>query len=155
MGATTDRGSAQTVARRTADALYAQDRASQALGMSIVRVVPGEADVTMTVRPDMTNGHRICHGGLIFALADSAFAFACNSYGDVAVAAAASIDFLAAVREGDTLTANARELWRGGRSGLYEIAVVNQRGETVALFRGRSQRVGDGTAVENATGVSR
>ena len=154
MAATTDRSAAQALARRTADALYAQDRASQALGMSIVRVVPGEADVTMTVRPDMTNGHRICHGGLIFALADSAFAFACNSYGDVAVAAAASIDFLAAVREGDTLTASARELWRGGRSGLYEIAVVNQRGETVALFRGRSQRVGDKTAVENSTGVS-
>ena len=110
--------------------------------MSIVRVGAGEAELTMPVRPDMTNGHRICHGGLIFALADSAFAFACNSYGDSTVAAAASIDFLAAGREGDTLTATARELWRGGRSGLYEIVVANQRGETVALFRGRSQRVG-------------
>ena len=78
----------------------------------------------MQVRPDMTNGHHICHGGFVFALADSAFAFACNSYGDSTVAAAASIDFLAPVREGDALTATARELWRGGRSGLYEIVVT-------------------------------
>jgi len=155
MSATTDRNTAEALARGTADTLYAQDRASQALGMSIVRVAPGEAEVTMKVRADMTNGHRICHGGLIFALADSAFAFACNSYGYVAVAAAASIDFLAAAREGDMLTATCRELWRGGRSGLYEIAVANQRGETVALFRGRSQRVADRPAAEDAGGISR
>jgi acyl-CoA thioesterase len=109
--------------------------------MRITRVAPGEAEVTMQVRSDMTNGHDICHGGFVFSLADSAFAFACNSHGHSAVAAAASIDFLAPVRAGDTLTATARELWRGDRSGLYESVVANQRGEPVALFRGRSQRV--------------
>jgi acyl-CoA thioesterase len=144
-------------AQRTADSaarvLYESDRASQALGMRITRMAPGESCLTMTVRSDMVNGHRICHGGLIFALADSAFAFACNSYGDATVAAGATIDFLAPGREGDTLTATARELWRGGRSGLYEIVVQNQHGETLALFRGRSQRIagritdpGDGEA---------
>jgi acyl-CoA thioesterase len=141
MSATSDRNTAEALARRTADTLYAQDRASQALGMSIVRVAPGEAEVTMKVRADMTNGHRICHGGLIFALADSAFAFACNSHGDNTVAAGASIDFLAPGREGDVLRAVATERWRAGRSGLYEIEVRNQRDEMVALFRGRSHRV--------------
>jgi acyl-CoA thioesterase len=89
----------------------------------------------------MVNGHRICHGGLIFALADSAFAFACNSHGDNTVAAGASIDFLAPGREGDVLRAVATERWRAGRSGLYEIEVRNQRDEMVALFRGRSHQV--------------
>jgi len=102
----------------------------------------------------MTNGHDICHGGFVFALADSTFAFACNSHGDSTVAAAASIDFLAPVRAGDRLTATARELWRGGRSGLYEIVVANQRGESVALFRGRSQRVRGRLVAEDATGDS-
>jgi acyl-CoA thioesterase len=95
----------------------------------------------MRVRADMVNGHRICHGGLIFTLADSAFAFACNSYGDNVVAAAGAIDFLAPAREGDELTATARELWRSKRSGLYEIDVTNQHGERIALVRGRSQRI--------------
>jgi acyl-CoA thioesterase len=89
----------------------------------------------------MVNGHRICHGGIIFTLADSAFAFACNSHGDNTLAAAASIDFLAPAREGDSLTADARELWRAGRSGIYEITVSNQRGDRIALFRGRSHRI--------------
>ena len=97
----------------------------------------------MKVRADMTNGHAICHGGMIFALADSAFAFACNSQGEASVAASGSIDFLAAAREGDELTASARELWRGGRSGIYEVTVTNQAGATIALFRGRSHRIGD------------
>jgi acyl-CoA thioesterase len=145
----------QRTAERSARTLYAQDRASQSLGMRITRVAAGEAELTMQVLTDMTNGHDICHGGLVFALADSAFAFACNSYGDSTVAAAASIDFLAPVRAGDTLTANARELWRGGRSGLYEIIVTNQRGEPVALFRGRSQRVAGRVVPEDATGESR
>jgi acyl-CoA thioesterase len=95
----------------------------------------------MTVRADMVNGHGICHGGLIFALADSAFAFACNSHGDNTVAAGAAIEFLAPGREGDVLRAAAVERWRRGRSGIYEIEVRNQRGETVALFRGRSHQV--------------
>ena len=149
---TTRDSEAQRTADRAVRVLYDQDRASQSLGMRITRVAPGEAEMTMQVRPDMTNGHDICHGGFVFALADSAFAFACNSHGDSAVAAAASIDFLAPARAGDTLTASARELWRGGRSGLYEIAVANQRGETVALFRGRSQRVAGRLAPENPAG---
>jgi acyl-CoA thioesterase len=145
---------AQRLAERAADALYSGDRASRSLGMRIVRVGPGEAVLTMQVRPDMTNGHAICHGGLIFALADSAFAFACNSYGHNTVAAAASIDFLAPARDGDTLTASARESWRGGRSGLYEATVANQRGETVALFRGRSQQVAGRLVPVDAGGTS-
>lgn len=133
----------QALAERAAKALYDPDRASQALGMRITAIAPQCCTVTMTVRADMTNGHAICHGGLIFTLADSAFAFACNSEGEATVAATASIDFLAAARAGDVLTASARELWRGGRSGIYEVAVTNQAGATIALFRGRSHRIGN------------
>jgi acyl-CoA thioesterase len=111
------------------------------LGMQLVEVKPGYARLTMRVRSDMVNGHRICHGGLIFTLADSAFAVSCNSHNDSTVAAAAAIDFLAPAMEGDELSAEAHELWRSGRSGLYEITVTNQRGERIALFRGRSQRI--------------
>lgn len=95
----------------------------------------------MRVRPDMVNGHHVCHGGLVFALADTAFAYSCNSYNESTVAAAASIDFLAPAHEGDDLSAVASELWRTRRSGLYEITVTNQRGERIALFRGRSHRI--------------
>jgi acyl-CoA thioesterase len=95
----------------------------------------------MRVRPDMTNGHDLCHGGLIFTLADTAFAYACNSYGDNTLAAAASIDFLAPAHAEDLLSAMARETWRAGRSGLYEVEVTNQKGERIALFRGRSHRI--------------
>ena len=109
--------------------------------MRIESCGPGHATVTMTVRPDMVNGHRICHGGLVFTLADSAFAFACNSYGDNTVAAGAAIEFLLPAREGDLLRAVATERWRAGRTGIYEIEVTNQRGETVALFRGRSHQI--------------
>ena len=132
---------AQQRAERAAAALYERDRASQALGMRLAAVRPGWAQVVMRVRPDMVNGHGLCHGGLVFALADSAFAFACNSHNESTVAAAASIDFLSGVREGDELTAEASELWRTRRNGIYEIIVSNQRGERVALFRGRSYRV--------------
>jgi acyl-CoA thioesterase len=133
---------AQHVAERAAEALFARDMASRMLGFRVVGVKPGYARLTMTVRPDMVNGHRICHGGLIFTLADSAFAASCNSYDESTVAAAASIDFLAPAFEGDDLSSEASELWRSGRSGLYEITVTNQRGERIALFRGRSHRVG-------------
>ena len=95
----------------------------------------------MRVRADMVNGHRICHGGLVFALADSAFAFACNSHGDNTVAAGAAIEFLKPAREDDVLTASAAERWRAGRAGIYEVEVRNQRDELVALFRGRSHRI--------------
>ena len=139
--------SAQRRAERAAAALYERDRASQALGMRLAGVRPGWAQVVMPVRPDMVNGHGVCHGGIVFALGDSAFAFACNSYNDSTVAAAASIDFLIAVRAGDELTAEATEVWRTRRNGIYEISIRNQRGERVALFRGRSYRV-DGQVVE-------
>ena len=132
---------AQRRAEQAAAALYARDRASQALGMRIEAVRPGWARVVMRVRADMVNGHGVCHGGIVFSLGDSAFAFACNSHNDATVAAAASIDFLAAAREGDELTAEASEAWRTRRNGIYEIVVSNQRGERIALFRGRSYRV--------------
>ena len=133
----------QSLAEHAAKALYDPDRASQALGMRITAIAPLACTVVMRVRADMTNGHAICHGGIIFTLADSAFAFACNSEGEQTVAASCSIDFLAAAREGDELTASARELWRGGRSGIYEVTVTNQHGATIALFRGRSHRIGN------------
>ena len=140
---------AQRVAERSAQALYARDRASQALGMRLAEARPGRARVVMIVRPDMVNGHDVCHGGIVFALADSAFAFACNSYNESTVAAAGAIDFLAAARAGDELTAEASELWRTRRNGIYEISVTNQRGERVALFRGRSYRIdGQVTIIE-------
>jgi acyl-CoA thioesterase len=132
---------ARRLAERVTEVLYAQDRASQALGIRIDEVRPGYARLSMVVRPDMTNGHRIGHGGLVFTLADTAFAFACNSHNESNVAAAASIDFLAPSHEGDQLTAVATELWRSGRSGIYEITVTNQKGARVALFRGRSARI--------------
>jgi acyl-CoA thioesterase len=134
-------GAAQGRAERAVAALFGRDRASQALGMRISGAGPGWARLVMTVRPDMLNGHQVCHGGLVFALADSAFAFACNSHNESTVAAAAAIDFLASARAGDELTAEARELWRTKRNGIYEITVLNQRGERVALFRGRSYRI--------------
>jgi acyl-CoA thioesterase len=137
---------AQGRAERAAAELFRRDRASQALGMRITGVRPGWARVVMMVRADMLNGHALCHGGIVFALADSAFAFACNSHNDSTVAAAAAIDFLAAAREGDELSAEASELWRTRRNGIYEITVANQRGERVALFRGRSYRI-DGQVV--------
>jgi acyl-CoA thioesterase len=131
----------QRIAELAAAKLYGSDQASQMLGMVIESVAPGCARVSMRVRPDMVNGHGICHGGLVFALADSAFAFACNSHGDNTVAAGAAIEFLAPGCEGDLLTASASERWRAGRAGIYEIEVRNERGETVALFRGRSHQI--------------
>ena len=133
---------AQRVAELCAQALFAADQASKNLGMRVVAVKPGFARLRMAVRGDMVNGHGMCHGGIVFALADSAFAVACNTYNAVTVAAAASIDFLAATRVDDELTAEARELWRSKRSGIYEISISNQRGEPIALFRGRSHCTG-------------
>lgn len=138
----------QSIAERSAAALYANDRASQGLGMRLIEVRPGYAKLAMLVREDMLNGHSSCHGGLIFSLADSAFAFSCNSHGGVVVAAAASVDFLAPARGGDELTAVAVERWRSKRNGIYEVTVVNQRGEAIALFRGRSRQVREPEATE-------
>ncbi len=109
--------------------------------MRIVAVGPGTAELAMTVRPDMLNGHAICHGGFIFTLADSAFAYACNSYNLNTVASGCSIDFLAPARSGDVLTARAREMSASGRTGVYDIEVRNDRGEKIALFRGKSYRI--------------
>jgi acyl-CoA thioesterase len=132
---------AQALAERVAAGMYSRDRASRAMGMKIAAVGPGRAELTMTVRADMLNGHAICHGGLIFTLADSAFAFACNSYNLTTVASGGAIDFVAPAREGDVLTAMARERSVSGRTGVYDIEVTNQRGETVAYFRGKSYRI--------------
>jgi acyl-CoA thioesterase len=143
----TNTARAQRLAERAARGLFERDRASQGLGMRLVSVRPGSARVVMTVRADMLNGHQVCHGGILFALADSAFAFACNSYNDSTLAAAAAMDFLAAAHEGDELTADAVELWRTRRNGIYEITIVNQRSERLALFRGRSYQV-DGQIVK-------
>ena len=128
----------QQVAEATRDALWRNDRASQALGFRVVAVGPGSATVAMTVRDDMLNGHDICHGGLVTTLADSAFAFACNAYNEVTVASGFDVNLVAAARAGDLLTARATEVAKAGRTGVYDIEVRNQRDERVAVFRGRS-----------------
>jgi acyl-CoA thioesterase len=129
------------VARRSAATMWAEDRASQALGMSLEAVGPGTATVRMTVREDMLNGHEIGHGGLTFALADSAFAFACNSYNRRTVATGAEIRFRAPTRAGDVLVATAVELDRDELGGRYDVTVT--AGDTlVATFVGRSREVG-------------
>ena len=131
---------AEEIARRSADAMWAEDRASQGLGMRIVSVGPGRATLEMTVRDDMVNGHAIGHGGLTFTLADSAFAFACNSYNRSTVAAAADIRFLAPTRLGDLLVAEAVERERTGRDGVYDVTV--RCGDVVvAEFVGRSKEI--------------
>lgn len=136
-----NRTAAHALAEATAKAMYARDQASKSLGMQIAAVEAGYAKVTMKVRPDMLNGHQTCHGGFIFALADSAFAFACNSYNLNTVAAGCSIEYLAPGRAGDLLTAEAVEQSRSGRNGVYDVAVTNQEGIRVALFRGKSRQI--------------
>jgi acyl-CoA thioesterase len=133
----------QTIAERVGAGMFAEDAASRALGMSVEAMGPGYARLSMSVRPDMLNGFKICHGGFIATLADSAFAFACNSANRLTVAAAITVDFIAPAREGDRLTAEARELSITGRTGIYDVKVVNQAGETIALLRGRSHRLKD------------
>jgi acyl-CoA thioesterase len=125
-------------AQRCADAMLAADKASAALGISIQIPEPGKAVATMTVRDDMVNGFDVIHGGLTFALADTAFAFACNAYDQQTFAAAAQIEFLRPAVRGDQLTATAVEDYRGRRRGFYTVEVRNQRDEVVAIFRGRS-----------------
>lgn len=132
---------AQPLAEAVAAAMWARDRAAQALGMQIEAVGPGSATLTMPVRADMVNGHHICHGGLIFALADTAFAYACNAYNRNTVASGCTIDFVAPGREGDVLRAEARERARAGRTGVYDVVVRDGAGRTVALFRGKSYRI--------------
>jgi acyl-CoA thioesterase len=122
--------------------MYAADSASQHLGITIHDVGPGQATATMAVADHMLNGHGICHGGYVFTLADTAFAFACNTYDDVTVAAGADISFLEPVTTPATLTAIARETHRRGRSGLYDVTVRTEDGTVVAEFRGRSRSLG-------------
>ena len=142
---------AEQIAQACADTMYANDRASVALGIEMVEVSVGRTVIAMTVREDMVNSHDICHGGLIFTLADSAFAFACNSENHNTVAAGARVEFLAPGRLGDRLTAVAEQVSQGGRTGIYDVSVSNQQGKTVALFRGNSHRIGD-ALVDTTTG---
>jgi acyl-CoA thioesterase len=129
------------LARATAAAMYENDACSRALGLEIMEVRPGYARLRMVVRDDFLNGHQICHGGLIFTLADSTFAFACNSYNLNTVASGCSIEFLRPVHGGDMLTAEAVEQTLNGRTGIYDIRVTNRAGDTVAMFRGKSAQI--------------
>jgi len=131
------------LAKRCAETMYANDAASRALGIRVDVPSAGRANATMTVRADMVNGFDVCHGGLLFTLADTAFAFACNGYDDRTFAAAASIDFLRPAHLGDDLRAQAREDYRGSKSGFYSVEIRNQRDEVVAVFRGRSASRGE------------
>jgi acyl-CoA thioesterase len=131
----------QALADAVTQAMWSRDRATQGLGIQALSVKPGYALFAMPVRGDMVNGHHICHGGFIFTLADSAFAFACNSYNQNTVASSCSIDFLAPAREGDVLEAEAVERSLSGRTGVYDITVRTRAGKTVALFRGKSYRI--------------
>ena len=134
----------QELAQACADAMWAEDNASRHLGMEMVNVTPGHATLAMTVGPQMVNGHKTCHGGYIFTLADSAFAFACNSYNQRCVAQHTSITFIRPAFEGDRLTATGREVSRTSRSGIYDITVTNQDGKPIGEFRGHSRAI-DGT----------
>ncbi|WP_338698216.1 hydroxyphenylacetyl-CoA thioesterase PaaI [Bradyrhizobium sp. 26S5] len=130
--------SPEDVARACADAMWKEDDASKGLGMELVEIRPGRAVMAMTVQPHMVNGQRICHGGYIFTLADSAFAFACNSRNDRAVAAQGDITFIRPGKLGDRLVASAHEISRGGHSGIYDVRVT--AGDSViAEFRGHSR----------------
>ncbi|WP_338767074.1 hydroxyphenylacetyl-CoA thioesterase PaaI [Massilia sp. METH4] len=136
----------QALAEAAGAAMFERDPASQGLGMTLDEIRPGYARMSMRVREDMLNGHRTCHGGFIFALADSAFAFACNSHNHNTVGAGCTIDYLAPGRHGDLLTAEAVERALAGKTGIYDVDVVNQEGRLIATFRGKSHRVA-GTVV--------
>ncbi|MEM9061983.1 MAG: hydroxyphenylacetyl-CoA thioesterase PaaI [Pseudomonadota bacterium] len=131
----------QERARRSAEAMWATDKASKWLGMSLDDVGPGTAEMSFTVEEHHCNGHLICHGGYIFTLADSAFAFACNSYNQVTLAQQNAITFCAPGRAGDRLTASAIEVQKAGRSGVYDVTVTNQDGTVIAVMRGNSRTV--------------
>ncbi len=138
MDSTTASMDPQAIAEHVRTGMLANDRATRGLGIAITAIAPGRATLEMTVRADMLNGFDICHGGFITTLADSAFAFSCNARNDMTVASGLSIDFLAPAREGDRLTAVATEVSLAGRTGVYDVNVHNQRGEAIAVFRGRS-----------------
>jgi len=131
----------QQIAERCAEIMWPDDHAARGLGIEIAAIGPGEATLRMPVRQDMVNSHGTCHGGFIFALADSAFAYACNSHNHYAVAGGVDINFIAPAHLGDTLTAHGRERQQGGRNGVYDVEVADQTGKLIALFRGRSVRI--------------
>ncbi|MBD8494199.1 hydroxyphenylacetyl-CoA thioesterase PaaI [Pseudomonas syringae] len=131
----------QQLAEICANTLFERDAASKAMGMRLLSISPGHAQMVMTVRPDMLQGVGTCHGGHLFALADSAFAFACNTYNAVTVALGCSIDYVAPGRLGDELTATASEQSRSGRTGNYDVRIENQHGQLIALFHGKSYQV--------------
>ncbi|MDP9898655.1 hydroxyphenylacetyl-CoA thioesterase PaaI [Variovorax ginsengisoli] len=130
--------SPQDMAEHVRDGMLRRDRMTRSFGMQVLDIAPGRATLHMRVREDMLNGHDTCHGGVISTLADSAFAFACNSHGELTVASAFTIDFLAPARVDDLLTAHSHEVSKAGRTGVYDTEVTNQRGERIAVFRGRS-----------------
>ncbi|MEY2661415.1 MAG: hydroxyphenylacetyl-CoA thioesterase PaaI [Pseudomonadota bacterium] len=133
---------AQARARKVGETMFAVDTASRlTMGMELLACEPGRAVLRMPVRDLHLNGHQICHGGFIFTLADTTFAFACNSHNKNAVAAGCSIEFLKPVREGDVLTCEGIEQTLSGRHGIYDMRVQNQHGETVAMFRGKSAQI--------------
>lgn len=138
---------AAALARATGEHMYARDRATQGLGIELLEVRPGYARMQMVVRNDMLNGHAMCHGGFIFTLADSTFAFACNSYNVQTVAAGCTIEFLASAFEGERLQAEAIEQSRGGKTGIYDVVVTNPEGRKIALMRGKSHQL-KGAVVE-------
>lgn len=131
----------QALAEAVGQSMYQQDQASQALGITVDAIAPSRARLSMTVREDMLNGHQICHGGLIFTLADSAFAFACNACNRVTVALACQISFIEPARLGDRLIAEARECSRNRRTGVYDVEIFSEDGRKIALFRGNAYEI--------------
>ena len=132
---------AMSLASRCAQTMFDRDAATQGLGIRLISAAPGSCTLGMGVRADMIQGHGTCHGGFLFALADSAFAFACNSYNDATVAIGCSIDYIAPAQLGDTLTARCTEQSRSGRTGNYDVRIENQQGQLIALFHGKSYTV--------------
>lgn len=128
----------QAIAEAVRERMFAEDAASRGLGMQVEAVGPGYSKLSMTIRPEMLNGFKTCHGGFIATLADSAFAFACNSHNEVTVASGIIVDFLAPAHEGDLLHAECHEVALTGRTGVYDIKVTNQHGKTIVVMRGRS-----------------
>lgn len=132
---------AAALARACADAMWKEDAATQSLGMQLMSVGPGQAVISMTVTDRMVNGHKLCHGGYIFTLADSAFAFSCNTYNQRTVAQHCAVTFVSSAKLGDKLVARAVERQRSGRSGIYDVTVSREDGDVIAEFRGHSRTI--------------
>ena len=132
----------EEIATAVTSRMLADDAASTMMGMKVEAVRPGYSRISMPVRADMLNGFKMMHGGLTFTLADTAFAVACNSYNKLTVAQSCDVDFTNSAKEGDVLTAECTEALRRGRSGIYDVTVINQDGTVIALFRGKSRKLG-------------